>query len=261
MSLKIMLLVSTFSFAGFSDLDEKDQYLYPVKKVRRQRIRSVIKKRDHSLSYLADRLIKGDQKLYDLIKRRESNVIVRKKQLNITSLTRVKGTVLNSILAMNIKAATFIVKIDDSHEELGLSELKCQGVSFQKRVVSKCSLLVLEGREYPVNISLWDEDGAEGIISDYYYSGEEKSFLASSLSSFLGGVVDAAKDRIITPLGQTNEVNAKNKVLEGLTSLSSNVTNQINESTEKNVQVSYVNTGKRVIIFFNESLNLTKASL
>jgi hypothetical protein len=253
MSLAICLAVISISFAGFSDVRQDDLYKYQKTKSKKRVIR---RQKRSSMDDLANKLIGSDQKLYDLIKSREKNLIVRVKPSKITNLTRVRATLIKSIIATNVRPSTYVVRIDDEHELLGEGELRCRGVSFQKRVLSKCDLLVLGEVEYPVNISIWDQDGAEGVISDYFYDGAEKEFLASSFASFLEGVTNAAKDRLITPLGQVNTVNAKNQVLSGLSGVFDNVSNKVSESAEKNLQVSYVNAGKEVIIFFNESLTL-----
>jgi hypothetical protein len=253
MSLAIYLAFISISFAGFRDVDQDDLYKYTKTKSKKRVIRG--KKRD-ALDDLVNKLMGSDQKLYDLIKRSERKLIIRSKQNKVISLTRIKGTLLNSVLAMNVRPSTYVVKIDDDHELIGGGELRCLGVSFQKRVLSKCNLLVFRDLEYPVNISIWDLDGAEGMMSDYFYDGAEKSFLSSSFASFLEGAIDGAKDRLITPFGQTSVTNSKNQVLSGLTSVFDNVSNKISESDESNLKVSYVNAGKEVIIFFNESLTL-----
>jgi hypothetical protein len=117
---------------------------------------------------------------------------------------------------------------------------------------------VTEDSEFKVDVKVWDLDGAEGIIADYTYSGEEKAFLTSSFASFFEGVLDAAKDRIITPFGEATRNNEKNKVLGGLTGIAQSANELVRESGEKNLSVAFVNAGKEVLIFFNQSLSLTK---
>jgi len=166
--------------------------------------------------------------------------------------------VLNSILALNIKPVTFIVKIEGRDPEIDQAELRCQGMSFQKRVPAICDLLVTEDDEFKVDVRIWDLDGAEGIIADYYYSGEEKEFLTSSFASFFEGVLDVAKDKFVTPFGDATKDNGKNRILGGLTGIAKNANKKIAESGEKNLTIAFVNAGKEVLVFFNQSLTLTK---
>ena len=55
----------------------------------------------------------------------------------------------------------------------------------------KCDLLVTDAKEYQISAELWDLDGAEGIIADQFYSGEEKEFLTIPFDD-IDGFVDNA---------------------------------------------------------------------
>ena len=70
------------------------------------------------------------------------------------------------------------------------------------------------------------------------------------------GILDVAKDRITTPFGEATRNNAKNKVLGGLMAVGENAQKKIAESGEKDLQIAYVNSGKSVLVFFNQTLNL-----
>ena len=260
--IKILLfLTPSIVWAGFNELPSGTQYRYKEEKklvlpaISKKRVRRVKKQKVDGL--LSD-LLSHERNIEALLKGREKNLIIRRKDDRIRALTRIKGIVLNSILAMNVRPTTFIVKIQGDDTDLGEAELRCLGVSFQKRVPAKCDLLVTEDQEFKVDVQVWDLDGAEGIIADYFYSGEEKSFLTSSFTSFFEGVLDVAKDRIVTPFGETTKNNGKNKILGGLTGIASNANKLIKKSGEKNLSIAYVNAGKEVLVFFNQSLILTK---
>lgn len=262
----VFLTEPSYCFAGFRDLSGDDLYKHENKgkvKMNRPKVykrKRKAKKTKGDNTFLLKKLIDEDRKLAEILKRQERNVIYRKKDSKIMALTRIRGIVLNSILAMNIKPSKFIIRIGSGDEFLEGGEIRCVGYSFQKRVPAHCNLLVLDEEEYEVDIDIWDLDGAEGIIADYFYSGEEKSFLTSTFSSFFQGVLDAAKDRINTPFGMVGKNNAKNKVLNGLVGVASNVGAKVKGSAEKNMTISYINSGKEVIIFFNKSLILEKGS-
>ncbi len=252
----LIFLLNFKSFAGFSEISESSRYQYKSKIPKKRDKKTVRKLRKSSLDEHTRTLLEKDQAILDLLNRSERRVIVKRKNDKISALTRVRGIVLNSVLAMNIKPSKFIVRIDDQDSELNGAELRCFGFSFEKRVPSQCNLLVTYGKEYPVEIDIWDLDGAEGIISDYYYSGEEKTFLTSSFASFLGATIDVARGGVSSPFGSLNQNTAQNKILDGLSGIASNAKNKIIESGERALSISYVNAGKKVLVFFNKSLSL-----
>lgn len=252
----ILLSLPIIARAGFSDIPESERYQYEstkTKVVKQVKVRT----KANSLDANVQDILNGDKKIAELLQRQEKNVIVRKQSEKITALTRTKGILLNSVLAMNVKPSKFIVRLK-GEEDLDNAEIRCLGHSFEKRVPAHCDLMVLDGKEFQVDVDIWDLDGAEGIIADYYYSGEEKTFLTSSFASFLQGVLDVAKDRITTPFGEVERNNAKNKVLGGLVGVAGNVREKVAESGEKNLTISYVNSGKEVLAFFNQTINLAK---
>jgi hypothetical protein len=248
-------LVST-CFAGFSEIDDAYSYEKPPEvKVKRA---SIKKKKSGEKEKLLRKLIEEDRKLAQLLEKQNETIIVRKKSLKVASLSRMEGTILNSILAMNVAPAKFLVKLDDSHELIGDMELLCSGVSFHKRVPAKCTLMSDGEREFKVDAEVWDLDGASGVVADYYYTSEEKAFLSSSLSSFLGGIVGISKERLATPFGEVTRDSAKNRVLSGLGEITNNASEKIKASANNILTISYVNAGRRALIFFNKSVDLTK---
>ena len=250
----LFLLIPIKIHAGFSEVPENLMYQYekeaPAKKVVKRHIR----KKDNSLSSLMEQ----DQQIIELLKRQEKGLIIRAQDEKVMALTRVRGILLNSVLAMNVRGAKFIVRITDGDNLLSGCEIRCTGMSFQKRVPSKCDLLILEDEEYPIDVEIWDLDGASGMIADYFYSGEEKSFLTSSLASFLSSTFSVARGGVNTPFGNVTGNNAKNKVLSGLYDVAENAKEEIQSSAEKNLTIAYVNSGKEVFVFFNSTLNLSK---
>lgn len=252
----ISLLLPLIAHAGFSELDSSELYQYETKPDRVAKKSASTVRKSSRMDELTKRLLVEDKRLAELLERQERHLIVRTKSDKITALSRFKGIILNSILATNSRAATFIVRLGSDANYLEGGELRCLGQSFDKRILSKCNLLVLDDAEYEVDIRLWDLDGAEGIISDYTYSGAEKSFLTSSFASFMSGVLDTAKDRIATPFGEVSRNNGKNKVLSGLMGVADNARDRVEASGQENLTVSFANSGKEVLVFFNQSLTL-----
>jgi len=221
--------------------------------IKRRRIKKV-KKKDNSLNLLFEQ----DQQIIELLKRQEKGLIIRAQAEKVMALTRVRGILLNSVLAMNVRGAKFIVRITNENSLLDGGEIRCTGMSFQKRVPAKCDLLILEDQEFPIDVEIWDLDGASGMIADYFYSGEEKSFLTSSLASFLSSSFSVARGGVNTPFGNVTGNNTKNKILAGLYNVAENAKEEIQSSAEKNLTIAFVNSGKEVFVFFNSTLNLTK---
>jgi hypothetical protein len=266
MKLLILVILCNFANAGFSELSENDRFSYvkqgvTVKRPSRNHL-SIQKRKTADINFkkLADEILEKDKEIEALLKKSQKTLILKSSKNKVLALSRIKGTLLNSVIAMNVMPSKFIVKIIDEHEDLSGGELKCFGHSFQKRVISKCNLLVLNGEEYEVSIELWDLDGAEGIISDYFYSGEEKAFVTSSFASFLQGVLETSKERISSPYGQISDNSSRNMMLGGLSQIAANANKKIASSGESELSISFINSGKEVIIFFDQTLNLNKDS-
>ena len=233
----ILLTFIQFSLlAGFNQIDSKDSYHYEItsKKDRPQK-----KLKTSNLNDTLNKLLQKDREIARLLKEKSKQIIVKKSKSRITALTRMKGLVLNSIVGINTKPSTFIVKIIDKHSDFYESEIRCLGHSFEKRVLGKCDLLVHDGAEYRIDASIWDLDGAEGIISDYYYSGEEKAFLTSSMASFLENAINIGSHKINNPIAI-------------------NIKNQMKNEGDQKIAIAFVNSGKEVIVFFNKSIDPTK---
>ena len=260
MKMLILLFYPALCLSGFSDLSDAELYQYRAPVQSKKLVRAVIHAKANSseLAQIERDILKQDKETAEILKAQGKTLQVRKKDDKILALTRIHGQVLNSILAMNTHPSTFIVRLSQDNELIHGGELRCQGYSFEKRIPAKCDLLVMDEHEYQVDVDLWDIDGAQGIIADYFYDGEEKAFLTSSFASFMQGILDVAKDRITTPFGEATRNNAKNKVLGGLMAVGENAQKKVAESGEKNLQIGYVNSGKQVLVFFNQTLNLTQ---
>ena len=254
-------LVTTLFFifslcrGGFSDIPSSYEYKRPPSQVQKERktLKPVKKK---SIDQNLEKLMLQDEKIMDLLKKQEKTLIVRRKREKVLSLSRFKGTLLNSVLATNIKPSKFIVKTEiEGRDE---AEIRCMGHSFDRRVLGHCDLLVSDGKEYFVDVDIWGLDGAEGIIADYHYSGEEKAFLTGSLSVFLEGVLEASKDRVMTPYGQISKGQAKNNILNGFASMAQNARSKIKTSGEQTLSILFINAGKDVLVFFNKTLDFSK---
>jgi hypothetical protein len=250
----ILLLISTDLFAGFSSLKKSYEYSFRDE-VRTKRSAPKRFKKKSNIDQLLKRMEKSDEAISQILEKNEKRVIMRKSSDSFKALTRIRGTLLNSVLATNKKATTLVIKVH-SNDYFDHAEIRCMGLSFGKRVQGRCDLLVTDSMEYQISAELWDLDGAEGVIADQFYDGEEKEFLTSSFTSFFEGVLSATKDRLVTPFSEVERQNGKNQVLSGLMGIGSNANSKIKESADKNLQIALVNSGKEVLVFFQRSVKL-----
>ncbi len=250
----VLMLISFNCLAGLSEISSSELYNYKkvrIKKAIKRKAR--IKSKD---SALLKRLLESDQKIARLLAIKSNSLIVKATSTTIMPLTRVRATLLNSVLAMNVAPATTILKLGSDIEELAGAEVRCKAMSFQKRVRAKCDLLVLGDKSYQIDGLLWDSDGAEGLIADYFYTGEEKQFLTSSLANFFSSMLEGAKSKVSTPFGSLNKTTSKNQLFNGLMGVANSVNRKILDSSEEKIEISFVNAGKQAVLFFNSGLDL-----
>ena len=252
-----LLLISMSVFANFSENDSSYNYQFKdeIKIKKSSPTRKKRKPTKTNVDNILRKIEENDKNISSLLLETKKRVIVRKSDDRLRSLTRIKGILLNSVLATNRKSTTLVIKTHEN-EYFDQAEVRCFGLSFGKRVQGKCDLLVSEDKEYKIDAELWDLDGAEGVIADEFYDGSEKEFLTSSFASFFEGVIRATKDRLVTPFGEVERQNGKNQVLSGLTNIANKTNTKIRESAERNLQIGLVNSGKEVYLFFNKGVKL-----
>ena len=239
----LLLFISTSLLAKFIDLKENDFYQYK-KSSSKTSFQKRKKKNKNPLDKKLNALLKKDQEITEILEKYEKSPIIKKQTQKVAALSRYKGTLLNSVIATDVKPAKFIVRIDSG--PLKKAELRCLGHSFQQRVPSRCDLLVLKNVSYDVDVEIWDLDGAEGMIADKYYSGEEKEFLSASFASFFQGVTELGQSKVKNPRGKD--------FLSSLKAIPRNAGKKISDSGGHKVSLSFVNSGKRVIVFFNQKI-------
>ena len=126
----IVLLLPLVLWAGFQEAPPEDLYNLSKNNSRHKKLVSV--KKHYKLYNKLQVLLEQDQIIAEILRKSEKNIIVKRSSPKVLALTRVKGVLLNSIIAMNVKPSKFIVRISDEREELEDGEIRCLGYSFQK---------------------------------------------------------------------------------------------------------------------------------
>ena len=253
-SIILLILISNSSFAGFSSSEKTYSYEFKDKKVKQTKKR-VRKRKSNELDSLLLKLSKNDEDIQKILENNEKRILVRKSDDSLMALTRLRGVLLNSIIATNRKPTTLMIRLDDN-EYFDDAKVRCHGLSYGKRVLGDCNLIVSGNQEFDVTAMLWDLDGAEGVLADQFYDGSEKEFLTSSFASFFEGVLQASKDTFATPYGQFDTNSQKNQSLSGLKAIASNANKKIKQSGNQNLQVALVNSGREVIVYFDKRVKL-----
>lgn len=242
------------SFAGFSTSEQTYSYKFKDKKAKKL-IKGGRKRKGSQLDSLFLKISKNDEYIQRILLNNEKRIQVRKSDDSLMALTRLRGVLQNSIIATNRKPTTLIIKLEDNEYFEG-AKVRCHGLSFGKRVIGECNLIVSDIKEYEIDAMIWDLDGAEGIQADQFYDGSEKEFLTSSFASFFEGVLQASKDSFVTPYGQFDTNSQKNQSLSGLKAIAGNANKKIKQSGNQNLQVALVNSGREVIIYFDKGVVL-----
>lgn len=163
--------------------------------------------------------------------------------------------ILRDSLVLTQSPSEVVVYADESSGLLHGSKLRCQGGVYIQRVKIYCDLLVTADREYPVKVLIREKtDGTSSLVPDKYYTGEEARFIKQSFASFFGGVMDASKERTLTLNGEKDLVNAKNKVYDGLFSISENAGNELKKEVNEVQVAAVINSGREVRIEFLEGV-------
>lgn len=250
----IFILCLNSSFAGFSTSEQTYSYKFKDKKTKKIK-KGGRKRKSNQLDSLLLKISKNDEDIQRILLNNEKRIQIRKSDDSLTALTRLRGVLQNSIIATNRKPTTLIIKLEDN-EYFEDAKVRCHGLSFGKRVIGECNLIVSDIKEYEIDAMIWDLDGAEGIQADQFYDGSEKEFITSSFASFFEGVLQASKDSFVTPYGQFDTNSQKNQSLSGLKAIAGNANKKIKQNGNQNLQVALVNSGREVIIYFDKGVVL-----
>jgi len=171
----------------------------------------------------------------------------------ISSGKIIKGLLLNSVVSTNLESPLMV----QVYIGFGLpdgTKFMCKGVTKNKRVLTVCDRMITPTKEVGVKVQILNPDGTSGLRGEYN-DGKDSYIAGAVVSEFAKGVLSASKGTFQTPLGAINEVNDKNKILEGLANSAQTTTDVLLDEYKNHEPKVFIEAGKEVLIFFMEGLN------
>ena len=183
-----------------------------------------------------------------------SGPIVVENNTKIKSLDSFAGIIKDSLL-LTQNPSEVVIFFEEPNGLLFESKLRCLGSVFFQRVKIYCDLLITPNKELAVKVLIKEKlDGTTTLLPNKYYTGEEASFIKQSFSSFFAGAMDASKDRVLTPNGQEDLNNPKNKIYTGLFGIANNANSEVKNQAATNEIAAVIDAGRPVTIEFLEGV-------
>lgn len=249
--MKILMLIFSIqaAFAQISVKEDKQQEVTAVKKKLEQRKQ---KNTDGNLALLK----KIQEQNAELLKRigiPDEKFLVWDGSLRIETGKIIKGLLLNSVVSTNLESPLMV----QVYSGFGLpdgTKFMCKGVTKNKRVLTVCDRMITPTKEVGVKVQILNPDGTSGLRGEYN-DGKDSYIAGAVVSEFAKGVLSASKGTFQTPLGAINEVNDKNKILEGLANSAQTTTDVLLDEYKNQEPKVFIEAGKEVLIFFMEGMN------
>jgi hypothetical protein len=134
------------------------------------------------------------------------------------------------------------------------TKFMCKGVTKYKRVLTACDRMILPTKEVGVKVQILNLDGTSGLRGEYN-DGKDSYIAGAVISEFAKEVFSASKSTLQTPLGSINEINDKNKILEGFSNSAQTTTDVLLDEYKNQEPKVFIEAGKEVLIFFMEGIN------
>jgi hypothetical protein len=250
--LVLIFLSINYCFGSIiSKLPESKRYLYKKKQKSLKTSRKKIRKKESK---------KESKKELEYYKRlallRISTPHVFDGGMVFKTGDMIRASLINNVLSTNLKTPIIVSNILSDKIDQD-AKLICEGVTKHKRVQVHCFKLVTKFQEIKVNISLLNNDGTAGLTG-LYYDGKDQYVAGILASEMAKGAMSVAQSKVNTNIGLTVEVSAKNQALQGLINTSNEVTELFKEQMKTNEPKVFIKSGKKVVLFFNQSINLNQ---
>lgn len=249
--MKILMLVFSIqvAFAQISVKEDKQQEVTVVKKKLGQRKQ---KSTDRNLALL-EKIKEQNAELLKRIGIPDEKFLVWDGSLRIETGKIIKGLLLNSVVSTNLESP-LMVQVYSGYGLPDGTKFMCKGVTKNKRVLTVCDRMITPTKEVSVKVQILNPDGTSGLRGEYN-DGKDSYIAGAVVSEFAKGVLSASKGTFQTPLGAINEVNDKNKILEGLSNSAQTTTDVLLDEYKNQEPKVFIEAGKEVLIFFMEGMN------
>ncbi len=243
--MKILILI--FSIQGaFAQILLKTEKKEAAAVVRKQ-------KKIEGSSALLKKIQEQNAELLKRIGTPDEKFLVWDGSQKIQSGKVIKGLLLNSVVSTNLESP-LMVQVYSGYGLPDGTKFMCKGVTKNKRVLTVCDRMILPTNEVSVKVQILNPDGTSGLRGEYN-DGKDSYIAGAVVSEFAKGVLSASKSSFQTPLGAINEVNDKNKILEGLANSAQTTTDVLLDEYKNQEPKVFIEAGKEVLIFFMEGIN------
>ncbi len=249
--MKILMLIFSIqvAFAQISVKEEKKQDTPVAKKKLGQ---GKHKNGDSDLSLLK-KIREQNAELLKRIGIPDERFVVWDGSQRIESGKVIKGLLLNSVVSTNLESP-LMIQVYSGYGLPDGTKFMCKGVTKNKRVLTVCDRMITPTKEVGVKVQILNPDGTSGLRGEYN-DGKDSYIAGAVITEFAKGVLSASKSNLQTPFGAINEVNDKNKILEGLANSAQTTTDVLLDEYKNQEPKVFIEAGKEVLIFFMEGLN------
>jgi hypothetical protein len=249
--MKILMLLLSMK-AAFAQISVKDEKTVEVKLAKRKTEHGNHKMNDGSLALIR----KIQEQNAELLKRigiPDEKFLIWDGSQKIESGKVLKGLLLNSVVSTNLESP-LMIQVYSGYGLPDGTKFMCKGVTKNKRVLTICDRMITPTKEVGVKVQILNPDGTSGLRGEYN-DGKDSYIAGAVVSEFAKGVLSASKGTFQTPLGAINEVNDKNKILEGLANSAQTTTDFLLDEYKNQEPKVFIEAGKEVLIFFMEGMN------
>ena len=199
------------------------------------------------------KMYEQNKKINALLKRKSEVPYIWEGRSKILTGRAFKGTLLNSINSTNLSSPVLVKAHPNQGLDIG-SKFACFGTTAHKRVQVICNKLVSNSGERRINALILNMDGSSGLVGEYD-DGKEDLITGAVISDFTQGVLSASKSRVVTGIGELEDVSVKNKVFQGLINSGQTTSEILLEDMKNKEPVVTVEAGTQVLIYFQEAIN------
>lgn len=248
----MLLLLTLLISAGdsFAKITLKEDKLAETRQI------SNIKKKKSiplSSSDFLRKIHEQNEKLNLLLNSQESRPVIWDGSKKIGTTKIFKGLLLNSVVSTNLESP-LVVQVYAGQELPAGTKFACRGITNNKRVLTYCDRMITPSKEVMVKVQVLNTDGTAGLRGEY--NDGKDSYIAGAVASEFGkGLLSASTSKLVTPLGAINEINDKNKVLEGLASSAQSTSDVLLDGMKSQEPKVFIEAGKPVLIYFMEGLD------